>query len=32
MVIWSNPAKDDLKKIHDYIAKDSKFYAIKVKK
>jgi plasmid stabilization system protein ParE len=30
MVIWSNPAKDDLKKIHDYIAKDSKFYAIKV--
>lgn len=30
MVIWSNPAKDDLKKIHDYIARDSKFYAIKV--
>jgi len=30
MVIWSNPAKDDLKKIHNYIAKDSKFYAIKV--
>jgi len=30
MVIWSNPAKNDLRNIHDYIAKDSKFYAIKV--
>lgn len=30
MVIWSNPAKDDLKKIYDYIAGDSKYYAIKV--
>ncbi|HDH31317.1 MAG TPA: type II toxin-antitoxin system RelE/ParE family toxin [Candidatus Wolfebacteria bacterium] len=30
MVIWSNPAKDDLRKIHDYIAQDSKFYALKV--
>ena len=30
MVTWSNPAKNDLKKIHDYIAKDSKFYAVKV--
>ena len=30
MVIWSVPAKDDLKKIYDYIAGDSKYYAIKV--
>lgn len=30
MVIWSDPAKDDLKKIYDYIAGDSKYYAIKV--
>ncbi len=30
MVIWSEPAKDDLKKIFDYIASDSKYYAIKV--
>ncbi len=30
MVIWSIPAKDDLKSIHDYIANDSKYYAIKV--
>lgn len=30
MVIWSDPAKDDLKKIHEYIKKDSEFYAIKV--
>ena len=30
MVIWSIPAKDDLKKIHDYIACDSKYYATKV--
>jgi len=30
MVIWSIPAKYDLRKIHDYIASDSKFYAIKV--
>jgi plasmid stabilization system protein ParE len=27
MVIWSVPARNDLKKIHDYIAKDSKYYA-----
>ena len=27
MVKWSVPAKDDLKQIHDYIAKDSKYYA-----
>ena len=30
MVIWSDPAKNDLKKIHEYIKKDSEFYAIKV--
>jgi len=28
MVKWSIPAKNDLKQIHDYIAKDSKHYAI----
>jgi plasmid stabilization system protein ParE len=27
MVKWSVPAKKDLKQIHDYIAKDSKYYA-----
>ena len=27
---WSNPAKIDLKQIHDYIARDSRFYAKKV--
>ncbi len=30
MVIWSIPARDDLKKIHDYIAQDSKYYARRV--
>lgn len=30
MVKWSKPAKIDLKQIHDYIARDSKFYAQKV--
>ena len=30
MVVWSEPAKEDLKKIFDYIAADSKYYAIKV--
>jgi toxin ParE1/3/4 len=30
MVRWSKPAKADLKQIHDYIAKDSGFYARKV--
>ena len=30
MVKWSYPARNDLKKIHDYIARDSKFYASKV--
>jgi addiction module RelE/StbE family toxin len=27
MVKWSVPAKNDLKQVHDYIAKDSKYYA-----
>ncbi len=30
MVIWSNPAKADLKSIHDFIANDSRHYAKKV--
>ncbi|HWR59023.1 MAG TPA: type II toxin-antitoxin system RelE/ParE family toxin [Thermodesulfovibrionales bacterium] len=30
MVEWSRPAKLDLRQIHDYIARDSKFYAQKV--
>jgi len=30
MVKWSVPAKNDLKQIHDFIAKDSKYYARKV--
>ncbi len=30
MVKWTQPAKRDLKKIHDYIAEDSKYYAKKV--
>lgn len=30
MVKWSIPAKLDLKSIHDYIARDSKYYAKKV--
>ncbi|MGD8261974.1 MAG: type II toxin-antitoxin system RelE/ParE family toxin [Desulfobacterales bacterium] len=30
MVKWSVPAKNDLKQIHDYIAKDSKYYARRV--
>lgn len=30
MVKWSAPAKRDLKQIHYYIAKDSKYYAKKV--
>lgn len=30
MVKWTTPAKHDLKQIHDYIARDSKFYAKKV--
>lgn len=27
---WSRPARTDLKQTHDYIAKDSKYYAKKV--
>ena len=30
MVVWSFPARDDLKAIYDYIVKDSKNYAGKV--
>jgi plasmid stabilization system protein ParE len=30
MVKWSIPAGDDLKQIHDFIAKDRKYYARKV--
>ena len=30
MVVWSIPARDDLKRIHDYIAQDSKYYARRV--
>jgi addiction module RelE/StbE family toxin len=30
VVKWTAPAKHDLKQIHDYIARDSKFYAKKV--
>ena len=30
MVIWSELAKEDLRAIHDFIAKDSPFYAKKV--
>ena len=30
MVVWSSPAKNDLKRIHDYIYVDSHFYAKKV--
>lgn len=30
MVKWTTAAKLDLKSIHDYIARDSKFYAQKV--
>jgi len=30
VVIWAIPAKLDLKEIHDYIARDSKYYAQKV--
>jgi len=27
MVIWSKPAQNDLKQIHDYISRDSTYYA-----
>ena len=30
MVIWSRPAKADLRAIHDFIANDSRHYAKKV--
>ena len=30
MVIWSRPAKSDLKNIHDFIAESSRHYAKKV--
>jgi len=30
MVIWAEPAKSDLRAIHDFIASDSKYYAKKV--
>ena len=30
MVIWSRPAKSDLKNIHDFIAENSRHYAKKV--
>ncbi len=30
MVIWSEPARTDLRSIHDFIAHDSRFYAKKV--
>ena len=30
MVIWSRPARGDLRQIHDYIARDSKYFARKV--
>ncbi|HEB99276.1 MAG TPA: type II toxin-antitoxin system RelE/ParE family toxin [Thiotrichales bacterium] len=30
MVIWSDPAKADLRSIHDFIAHDSPYYARKV--
>ncbi len=30
MVTWSEPAKADLRSIHDFIAHDSRFYAKKV--
>ncbi len=30
MVIWSKPARDDLRSIHDFIAHESRHYAKKV--
>ena len=30
MVIWSFPARDDLRSIYDYIARDAKFFAKKI--
>jgi hypothetical protein len=30
MVIWAEPAKSDLRAIHDFIASNTKYYAKKV--
>jgi len=30
VVVWTRPARGDLRQVHDYIAKDSKYYAKKV--
>lgn len=30
MVVWTEPAKADLRAIHDFIAHDSRYYAKKV--
>lgn len=30
VIVWSNPARADLRAIHDYIAKDSRHYAKRV--
>lgn len=30
MVVWSAPSVQDLRNIHDYISRDSEFYADKV--
>jgi toxin ParE1/3/4 len=30
MVIWADPAKSDLRAVHDFIASDSKYYTKKV--
>ena len=30
MVIWTDPARDDLKQIHDHIAENSSYYAEEV--
>ncbi len=30
VIVWSHPARDDLKGIYDYIARDSKRYALRV--
>jgi len=29
-IVWSSPAEDDMKMIHDYISMDSEFHASKV--
>lgn len=30
VIVWSKPARDDLRSIHQYIAKDSPHYATRV--